>query len=192
VSTAGLAPGRYTGAITVSAPDAVEPAVTVPVSLTLLSPPAEGVADGGFEGGTAAWTFSDNAQRSTGGFPHTGSAYAALGLANTASSSASQAITIPADARSADLSFWLNVTSEETTITTAYDRLFVEVLGTDGAVRATPATFSNLDRASAGSYLRRGPFDLLRFAGQTVVIRFRTTADVSLPTTFRLDDVSVQ
>jgi hypothetical protein len=31
----------------------------------------------------------------------------------------------------------LNVPSEETTITTAYDRLFVEIPGTDGSVRAT-------------------------------------------------------
>lgn len=192
VNSAGLAPGRYSGTVTVNAPDAVDAAVSVPVTLILLSPPAERVADGGFEGGDAAWTFSGSARRSTGGFPHTGTAYGALGLADSASGSASQAITIPGDARSADLSFWLNVTSEETTITTAYDRLFVEVLSTDGAVRATLASFSNLDESAAGAYLRRGPFDLLGFAGQTVVIRFRAVTDVSLLTTFRVDDVSVR
>jgi hypothetical protein len=77
-------------------------------------------------------------------------------------------------------------------VTTAYDRLFVEVVGTDGAVRATLASFSNLDKARAGAYLRRGPFDLLGFAGQTIVLRFRATTDVSLATTFRVDDISVR
>jgi hypothetical protein len=192
VNSAGLAPGLYSGAVTVSAPDAVDPAVSVPVTLTVLTPPAERVADGGFEAGDAAWTFAGRAQRSTGGFPHTGTAYGTLGLADSASGSASQAITIPGDARSAELSFWLNVTSDETTIITAYDRLVVEVLGTDGAVRATLASFSNLDQGAAGAYVRRGPFDLLGFAGQTVVLRFRAATDVSLPTTFRIDDVSLR
>jgi len=192
VNSAGLAPGRYSGAIVVDAPDAVEPEVSVPVTLTVLSASADRVADGGFEEGGAAWTLSGSTLRSTGGFPHTGAGYSALGLTDNASGSASQTITIPGDARSADLSFWLNVTSDETTITTAYDRLFVEVLGTDGAVRATLGSFSNLDEATAGTYLRRGPFDILGFAGQTVVIRFRATTDVSLPTTFRIDDVSVR
>ena len=192
VNSAGLAPGRYSGVVRVNAPDAVDAAVSVPVTLTVLSPPAERVADGGFEDGAAAWTFSGSALRSTGGFPRAGTAYGALGLADSASGSVSQPITIPGDARTADLSFWLNVTSEETTITTAYDRLFVEVLGTDGAVRATLASYSNLDEGAAGAYLRRGPFDLLGFAGQTVVLRFRAATDVSLVTTFRIDDVSVR
>lgn len=192
VNSAGLAPGRYAGHIQVSAPEAVDTAVSVPVSLTVSSPPADGVADGGFEDGGAAWTFVDSARRSSGGFPHTGMAYSTLGLADSTSGTASQAISIPGDARSADLTFWLNVSSEETTITTPYDRLFVEVLGSDGAVRTTLASFSNLDKAAAGTYLRRGPFDLRGFAGQTIVLRFRTVTDVSLVTTFRIDDVSVR
>jgi hypothetical protein len=192
VNSTGLAPGQYAGTVTVTAPDAVDTAVTVPVTLTLLSPPAERVADGGFEAAAAAWTASGGAQRSTGGFPHTGAAYSTLGLADSATGSVAQAITIPGDARSAGLTFWLNVTSEETTIIKAYDRLVVEVLGSDGAVRATLASFSNLDKAAAGTYLQRGPYDLLGFAGQTVVLRFRAATDLSLPTTFRIDDVSVR
>jgi len=192
VNSAGLPPGQYTGSVAVNAPDAVDATVNVPVTLTLLSPPAEEVAEGSFEAAAAAWTFSGAAQRSTGGFPHTGAAYATLGLADIASGAAAQAITIPGDARSADLTFWLNVTSEETTITKAYDRLFIEVLGSDGALRATLASFSNLDKAAAGAYLRRGPFDLLGFAGQTIALRFRAATDASLPTTFRIDDVSVR
>ena len=191
VDTAGLAPGSYAGTVAVSAPDAIAP-VTVPVTLTLLSPPAERIADDSFEAGAAAWTFSGSAQRSTGGFPHTGVAYGTLGLADNAGGSLAQAITIAADARSADLSFWLNVTSEETTIVTAYDRLFVEVLSADGAPLTTLASFSNLDEGAAGAYLERGPFNLRGFAGQTVILRFRAVTDASLRSTFRIDDVSVR
>lgn len=187
-STAGLAPGSYTGAVLVSAADAA--AASVPVTLTLLAAPIDHIIEDGFE--AAAWTFSGNAQRSTGGFPHTGAAYATLGLADNASGSAALAIAIPAEARTANLKFWLNVTSEETTITTAFDRLFVEVLDPDGAVRATLASYSNLDETAAGAYMLRGPFDLSRFAGQTVALRFRVATDVSLVTTFRVDDVSLR
>jgi hypothetical protein len=192
VNSAGLAPGRYSATIAVTAPDAVDAAVDVPVTLTLLSPPAESIVNGGFETDDAAWMVSASAARSTGGFPHTGAAYGALGLADNASGSISQAIAIPGDARSASLSFWLDVSSEETSIVTAYDRLFVEVLGTDGALRTTLASFSNLDRGVAGAYVPRGPFDLLGFAGQTIILRFRVATDVSLLTTFRVDDVSLR
>jgi hypothetical protein len=192
VNSAGLAPGRHAGMVTISAPDAVEPAVSVPVTLTLLSPAAERLGDGGFEGGDAAWTFSDSARRSSGGFPHAGAAYATLGFADGASGSVSQAIAIPDDARSAELSFWVNVTSAETTIIKAYDHMFVEVLSADGTVRTTLASFSNLDEVAAGAYVRSGPFDLRGFAGEIVVLRFRATTDVSLPTTFRVDDVSIR
>jgi hypothetical protein len=192
VNSTGLSRGQYSGTIAVNAPGAIDTAVSVPVILTLLSPSSEGVTDGGFEQGTDAWTLSGTALRATGGFPHSGMAYGMLGLANSASGSVSEAITIPDDARSASLTFWLNVTSEETTIITAYDRLTVEVLGADGEVRASLASYTNLDKGVAGAYLQRGPFDLLRFAGQTIVLRFRAATDVSLVTTFRVDDVSVR
>jgi hypothetical protein len=38
----------------------------------------------------------------------------------------------------------------------------------------------------------RGPFDLLGFAGQTIVLRFRAATNISLVTTFRIDDMSVR
>jgi hypothetical protein len=40
--------------------------------------------------------------------------------------------------------------------------------------------------------LPHGPSIFSAFAGQTVVIRFRAATDVSLVTTFRIDDVSVK
>jgi hypothetical protein len=90
------------------------------------------------------------------------------------------------------LTFWLNVTSSETTTTTQFDRLFIEVRSTAGALLATLATFSNLNKGTAGAYVQRGPFSLSSFAGQTVRIQFRATNDQSLPSSFRVDDVSVR
>ena len=57
---------------------------------------------------------------------------------------------------------------------------------------ATLATFSNQNSQTAGAYTLRGPFNLSNWAGQTVRIQFRGTNDISLPTSFRIDDVSVQ
>jgi hypothetical protein len=57
---------------------------------------------------------------------------------------------------------------------------------------ATLATFSNLNKGTAGVYVLRGPYSLASFAGQTVRIQFRGTTDFSLITSFRVDDVTVQ
>jgi hypothetical protein len=86
----------------------------------------------------------------------------------------------------------LNVTSSETTTTTQFDLLFIEVRSTSGTLLATLATFSNLNKGTAGVYLPRGPFSVSAFAGQTIRVQFRATEDRSLPTSFRVDDVSVQ
>jgi hypothetical protein len=59
-------------------------------------------------------------------------------------------------------------------------------------VAASPRPSPSPATGTDGAYLRRGPFDLLGFASQTVVIRFRAATDVSLVTTFRIDDVSVE
>ena len=131
------------------------------------------------------------AVRSTGSFPHSGTGYLILGAANNANHTAFQQITIPSGT-SPSLTYWLNITSNETTTTTVFDRLFVEVRSTSGTLLATLATFSNLNKGTAGVYTLRGPNGLASFAGQTVRIQFRATTDSSLTTTFRVDDVSVR
>jgi len=54
------------------------------------------------------------------------------------------------------------------------------------------ATYSNLDKGTAGVYVLRGAFNLGAYAGQTIRVQFRATSDSSLTTTFRVDDVSVK
>jgi len=126
-----------------------------------------------------------------GNYPHGGTGYIYLGAANNTSGAWYQQVTIPSGT-SPSLNFWLSVSSDETTTTTQYDRLFIEVRSASGSLLATLATFSNLNEAAAGNYTLRGAYSLASFAGQTVRIQFRSTTDFTLPTTFRVDDVSVK
>jgi Metallo-peptidase family M12 len=152
---------------------------------------AELIANGGFESGISPWVLSGAALRSTGAFPRSGVAYTIVVNANNTTGAEYQQIAIPTGA-ARNLTFWLNVTSSETTTTTQFDRIFVEVRSTTGALLSTLATFSNLNKGASGAYVQRGPFSLSAFAGQTVRIQFRATNDSSLPSSFRVDDVSVR
>ncbi|MFN8004310.1 MAG: S8 family serine peptidase [Acidobacteriota bacterium] len=190
VSISGLAAGTYNGTITITGTGATNSPLSVPVTLTVNAASAELITNGGFETSSAPWTLS-GAVRSTGGLPHSGTGYLILGGSNNASHTAYQQITVPSGTTK-NLTFWLNVSSNETTTTTQFDRIFVEVRSTSGALLATLATFSNLNKTTAGVYTLRGGYSLASFAGQTVRIQFRATTDSSLTTTFRVDDVSVQ
>jgi Subtilase family/Viral BACON domain len=193
VDITGLAAGTFNGTITISATGATNSPVSVPVTLTVNGAGGtELIVNGGLEGSAAPWTLTGGAVRSTGGNQHSGTGYLILGGVNNASQSAFQQITIPSGS-SPSLNFWLNVTSTETTTTTQFDRFFVEVRSASGALLATLATFSNLNKVAApNAYTLRGAFNLSSFAGQTVRIQFRATTDVSLITSFRVDDVSVK
>ena len=185
----GLAAGTYNGAITISATGATNTPVAVPVTLTVSSQSAELIVNGGFEINSTPWVLSGGALRSTGSFPHTGTGYLIVASADNDIGAAYQQVSVPTGSALA-LTFWLNVTSSETTTTTQFDKLFIEVRNTSGTLLSTLATFSNLNKGTAGVYVLRGPFTLSGFAGQTVRIQFRATNDVSLPTSFRVDDVS--
>jgi hypothetical protein len=144
----------------------------------------------GFETGTPPWVISGQTVRSTGAFPHSGTAYMILGAVNSSTSTLYQTITIPSCG--GNLNFWLNVSTSEAAGDPVFDQLFIEVRNTSGTLLGTLATFSNQNGTTAGVYSLRGPYNLGAFAGQTVRIQFRSTQDVSLPTSFRVDDVSVQ
>jgi metallopeptidase family M12-like protein len=149
------------------------------------------ITNGGFESGTNSWVLSGNAALSTGAYPHSGAGYTIVAYSDNTTGAEYQQITIPSGA-TRNLTFWLNVTSSETTTTSQYDRIFVEVRSTSGALLSTLATFSNLNKGTAGAYVQRGPYSLSAYAGQTVRIQFRATNNASLPTSFRVDDVSVK
>ncbi|MEW6735758.1 MAG: M4 family metallopeptidase [Acidobacteriota bacterium] len=160
------------------------------------TPPPGGnemLSNGGFEGSASPWVLSGQANyTNTGAYPQAGTGYVFLGGGNNNSGAVYQQFTIPSSAASANLTFYLNITSSETTTTTQYDKIFVEVRNSAGTLLATPAIFSNLSKASAGVYTLRGPYDLSAYKGQTVRVQFRITTDGGLPTTFRVDTVSVK
>jgi len=133
---------------------------------------------------------SGNAYRTVGSYPKSGTAYSYLGNVNNASGTEYQQIAIPSNA-TGTLTFWLNTVSSETTTTTQYDKLYVEVRNTSGTLLATLATYSNLNKTTAGSYSQKS-LSVAAYKGQTVRIQFRGTTDSSLTTTFRIDDVSVK
>ncbi|HKG79882.1 MAG TPA: S8 family peptidase, partial [Pyrinomonadaceae bacterium] len=83
-------------------------------------PGAELLLNRGFESGSVNWTATAGViTNSTGQTPRTGSFYAWLdGYGTTHTDSLFQQITIPSTANSATLSFWLNITTAETTTTT--------------------------------------------------------------------------
>jgi serine protease len=138
----------------------------------------------GFEtGGPAPWTASAGVvDNSAGEAAHSGSWKAWLdGYGTSHTDTLSQSVTIPTGCHAA-LAFYLHIDSAETTTTTTYDKLTVKV-GT-----TTFATFSNLNKAS-GYTLRT--FDVSSFAGQTVTVSFTGSEDISLQTSFVIDDTAV-
>ena len=143
-----------------------------------------------FETGTTPWIISGQVSRSTGAYPHGGVAYMIINGINNSSGTLYQTVTIPSGG--ASLNFWLNITTSEAAGAAIYDRLFIEVRSTTGTLLGTLTTFSNQNSGTAGVYVLRGPYNLSSWAGQTVRIQFRGTNDITLPTSFRVDDVSVK
>ncbi|MFG1906002.1 M4 family metallopeptidase [Kribbella sp. NPDC048928] len=138
----------------------------------------------GFETGTAApWTASTGVVDNTASQPaHSGTWKAWMdGYGQTHTDTLSQSVAIPAGC-SATLSFYLHIDSSETTTSTAYDKLTVNAGST------TLATYSNLNKASGYSLKS---FNLSSFAGQTVTISFSGSEDVSLQTSFVVDDTGL-
>lgn len=149
-------------------------------------------SNGGFEGSAAPWVGSGTGYFyvNPGNYPQAGTGYIYFGVNNNVSGQSYQTVTIPSTA-CGDLKFWLNVTSAETTTTQQYDRLFVEVRNTSGTLLATLATYSNLNKGTAGVYSQKS-LSLAAYKGQTVRVQFRSTTDASLATTFRVDTASLK
>jgi hypothetical protein len=168
---------------------------TQPYTLALTYTPAttstERVANGGFESGATGWTASAGViDNSTSQAAHAGSYKAWLnGYGSAHTDTLLQAVSIPSTASTATFSFWLKVASDETTTTTAYDTLKVQVRNSSGTVLATLATYSNLDKGT--SYVQRS-FDLSAYKGQTVQLYFVGTEGSTTATSFLVDDVSLK
>jgi N-acetylmuramoyl-L-alanine amidase len=150
------------------------------------------IVNGGFESGLSSWTafWGTGIQATLTTYPHTGLHYAYL-TGNNSSGGIYQNVTIPANASIATLSFWWNVSSEETSSTTIYDDFYVILYDSSGINQlAHVKTLSNLDKGVAGAY-QQVIYDLMAYRGLTISLRMNGQNDATLNTTFRIDDVSV-
>ncbi len=145
----------------------------------------------GFETGTAApWsTGSSVISNSSSEPPHSGSYDAWLdGYGSTHTDTLSQAVKLPTGCSNYNFSFWLHIDTAETSTTTAYDTLKVQVLNSSGTVLGTLATYSNLNHNTG--YTQHS-FSLASYAGQTVTLKFTGAEDFEYQTSFVIDDTAV-
>ena len=156
-------------------------------------PPPSGsqlLVNPGFESGNTGWTTTAGVIDSSTGRPARSGSWKAWlnGYGTTHTDYAYQTVTIPSTSTTATLTFWVRIDTSETTTTTAYDKLSVQITDTAGTVLQTLATYSNLNANS--TYVQK-TFDLSSRRGQTIRIRFYGTEDSSLQTSFVIDDTAL-
>ncbi|GAA1956977.1 putative Ig domain-containing protein [Catenulispora subtropica] len=186
-----------TSSVTVTATDSTGPSGSASFTWTV-NPGTGGCTaaqlfgNPGFETGTAApWTASTGIINSDSASepPHSGSWDTWLdGYGSAHTDTLAQTITLPSGCTTYQLSFWLHTDTAETTTSTAYDTLAVQVLNSSGTVLATLHTYSNLDHNTG--YTQRN-FDLSAYAGQSVTVKFTGTEDYTAQTSFVIDDTAV-
>ncbi|MCX5366076.1 hydrolase [Streptomyces sp. NBC_00124] len=151
---------------------------------------AQLLGNNGFESGSTTWTATSGViTNSSSQSARTGSYYAWLdGYGSAHTDTLSQAVTVPSACTTATLSFYLHIDTAETTTSTTYDTLKVQVLNSSGAVLGTLATYSNLNAASG--YTQRS-LSLASYAGQAVTLKFTGTEGSTLQTSFVIDDAAL-
>jgi|GEM_PF-6366578 len=167
------------------------------------------IVNGGFESATASgfvapgWGITPSPGTNhwliikSGPYGHAGVTYASLGGENfTEYDWLMQTATIPANATAANLTAWINVTTQEALGDSVYDVLWVALYDINGNLITTLRQLSNQDAIQSnntlGNYLQVGPFDLSAYKGSSVQVAFVAFTDSTLPTTFLIDDVSLQ
>jgi subtilisin family serine protease len=143
--------------------------------------------NGSFEEGFSSWW-----QSSTGGYqlisakrPQNNLYGAWLGGYNDAVDTMYQTITVSPDAT---LAYSWYMSTQESGLR-AYDHFSVRLYDTHGNLITTLRTLSN---TSGVGRWQQDTLSLAAYAGQTVRIHFSATTDYTLPTSFYIDDVSVQ
>src|SRR5262249_9348306 len=147
------------------------------------------IGNPGFENGSsnpAPWTATSGViDNSSSEAAHSGSWKAWLdGYGTTHTDTLKQSVTFPSNATAATLSFWLHIDTDETTTTTAFDTLAVQVRNNSGTVLSTLATYSNLN---ANTGFRQVSFNLLAYTGQTIQINLVGTEGSQIQTSFVVD-----
>jgi serine protease len=151
------------------------------------------IGNGGYEAGATAspWVTTPGVicgATCTGETPHSGLWFAWLdGYGTTHTDSVDQTIQIPSGKKSATLSFYLHIDTQEVG-RIAYDRLDVQVLSSTGTLLGTLASYTNVN-AATGYALKS--LNMNSYIGQTIKLRFKGTEDSSLATSFVIDDAAL-
>jgi hypothetical protein len=157
------------------------------------------ISDSGFDDGEDFWTTEICTVINQTGCPPTldysglsmpsrsGKTHASLGAKNRDLLLLSAPMTIPSDASSVELGFWLWVVTRERG-DDAHDVLRIDVRDAAGKVLEELGTYSNL---SDSSTYRRRSFDMSAYRGKTIRVAFSSTRDHGAPTWFLLDDVEL-
>jgi hypothetical protein len=165
---------------------------TVPSTTTTVPSGTNLLGNPGFENGAnaAPWTTTPGViNNSSAEPPHSGSWDAWLcGYGTTHTDTLAQTITLPSGDTSATLQFWLHIDTAETTTTTAYDTLKLQVLDSAGNAVATIGNWSNLNH-NRGYSLQS--FNLSSYLGQTITLKFTASEDFEYQTSFVIDDTSL-
>ncbi len=151
--------------------------------------PGQKLANPGFESGNVAWSATSGVIGQWGSSepPHSGTWDAWMdGYGRSHTDTLSQNVTLPSGCTNYNLSLYLHIDTAETTTTRAYDTVKVQII--DGGVTTTLATYSNLNHA-AGYSLKS--FSVASHAGHTITIKFLAVEDVSLQTSFVVDDTAL-
>lgn len=145
----------------------------------------------GFEGGATSWQ-----ETSSGGFeivatnnPHSGTRSAWLCGYNNCSDAIFQAVTLPSSTTKVVLSFWLFISTNETS-TTCFDHFFARLRTSSGSTISTVQSKCN-SNVGWTQYTFDVTSTLSTFHGQAIQVYFGSTTDVSLTSSFFVDDVAL-
>ena len=165
---------------------------STPVSFSIsnVTAPVQRIVNGGYESGSTGWTATSGVITSSSSVAAHGGSWKAWlnGYGTAHTDTVYQTVAIPSTATEATLSFWLDVITAETTTTTAWDTVKIEIRNSSNAVLATLGTWSNLN--AAGGYSQK-TFDVLAWKGQSVRVHFIGVEGGQLATSFVVDDVSL-
>jgi hypothetical protein len=189
IATGTAAAGTYTLTITGTGGGKTH---TTPLTLTVTTSGggSQILTNPGFESGNTTWTASASVINTSTSEPAHGGTWKAWldGYGTTHTDTLYQQVAIFSTNTSATLTFWLHIDTAETTTTTAYDTLAVQIRNSSGTLLATLATYSNLN-ANTG-YTQKS-FNLAPYIGQTIRVYLTASEDSQIQTSFVVDDFAL-